>query len=226
MLSLLLTLAIGTVTPVADPIPSAELYPLDVCAVTGKKLGSMGTPINFMHEGRQVRFCCRGCVPKFKATPDKYLAQIDKKIIAAQKKGYPVNFCLLSREKLDESAKEVVIKNRLVRLCCLGCARKIKKDSEKVFEELDSEITKMQSKNYPLTTCVISGEKLGSMGPAKNVIVGSTLVKLCCKGCVSKVAADPAKFIEMVNSAKKSDSPTEGKPSNKGKIKKPATPGK
>ena len=222
----MLTLAIGAVTPVADPVPTAEVYPLDTCAVAGNKLGSMGDPVIFMHEGRQVRFCCRGCLPKFKAEPDKYLAEVDKKIIAAQKSGYPVNYCLLSNEKLDESAKKVVIKNRLLRLCCMGCARKIRKNSEKVFKELDSAITKMQSKDYPLTTCVISGEDLGSMGPAKNVIVGSTLVKLCCKGCVSKVAADPAKFIEMVNSAKKSDSPAEGAPSNKGKIKKPATPGK
>ena len=108
MLSLLLTVAIGVVTPVEDPIPATEAYPLDICAVAGKKLGSMGKPIDFVHEGRQVRFCCRGCVPKFKANPDQYLAEVDKKIIAAQKKNYPVDYCLLSNEKLDEDAKEVV----------------------------------------------------------------------------------------------------------------------
>ncbi len=226
MLSLMLTLAIGTVTPVADPVPTAEVYPLDTCAVAGNKLGSMGDPVIFMHEGRQVRFCCRGCLPKFKAEPDKYLAEVDKKIIAAQKSGYPVNYCLLSNEKLDESAKKVVIKNRLLRLCCLGCARKIRKNSEKVFKELDSAITKMQSKDYPLTTCVISGEDLGSMGPAKNVIVGSTLVKLCCKGCISKVVAAPAKYIKIVQAARKPDSENKKKPSKKETTKKPVTAGK
>ena len=226
MLSILLTLAIGTMTPVADPVPSSEAYPLDVCAVSGKKLGSMGKPIDFMHEGRQVRFCCRGCVPRFQKGPEKYLAEINKKIIEAQKKSYPVDHCLLSNEKLDESAKDMVVKNRLVRVCCGGCVKKINKDSEAVLKKLDAAIIQKQTKDYPLTKCVISEEDLGSMGPAKDVIVGNTLIKVCCPGCISKVTADPAKFIEMVNSAKKSDPPTEGKPATKGKTKKPATPGK
>ena len=202
MLSLLLTVAMGVVTPVEAPIPVTETYPLDVCAVAGKKLGSMGKPINFVHEGRQVRFCCRGCVPKFKANAAKYLVEVDKKIIETQKKSYSIDYCVLSNEKLDESAKNVVYNNRLVRLCCGGCVRKLKKDPKNIIQKLDAAITKTQTKNYPLTTCVISGEKLED--GSKNVIVGNTLIKVCCKGCISKVAADPAKFIGMVQAAKKS----------------------
>jgi hypothetical protein len=41
------------------------------------------------------------------------------------------------------------------------------------------------------------------MGPAKNVIVGNTLVKVCCKGCVKKVALNPAKYIQMVKTPAK-----------------------
>ena len=37
----------------------------------------MGDPIVITHEGREVRFCCAGCVPKFKAEPAKYLAMLD-----------------------------------------------------------------------------------------------------------------------------------------------------
>lgn len=55
----------------------SEDYPLDVCVVTGQKLGSMGDPIVITHEGREVRFCCGGCVAKFKAEPAKYLAKLD-----------------------------------------------------------------------------------------------------------------------------------------------------
>ncbi len=54
-----------------------EEYPLDVCIVSGQKLGSMGDPIVITQEGREVRFCCAGCVPKFKAEPAKYLAKLD-----------------------------------------------------------------------------------------------------------------------------------------------------
>jgi len=56
--------------------PAGE-YPLDVCVVSGDKLGAMGDPIVITHEGREVRFCCAGCVPKFKAEPAKYLAMLD-----------------------------------------------------------------------------------------------------------------------------------------------------
>ncbi|MGE4618643.1 MAG: hypothetical protein AAEJ04_02405 [Planctomycetota bacterium] len=204
MLSLLLTLAMTTVAPMAETVPATEAYPLETCAVAGKKLGSMGKPIDYVHEGRQVRFCCRGCVPKFKSNPEQYLAAVDAKIIETQKKNYPTDTCLLSQQKLDNTAKEIVINNRLVRLCCGRCVKKIKADPQSIFKKLDAAILKAQAKSYPLTTCVISGEDLNSMGKPKDVIVGNTLIKVCCKGCVSKVTADPAKFIEMVQSAKKS----------------------
>ncbi len=201
MLSLLLTVAMTVVTPVEDKVPYSETYPLDVCAVAGKKLGSMGKPIDFVHEGRQVRFCCRGCVPKFKANPEQYLAEVDKKIVEAQKKSYPIDYCVLSNEKLDESAKDVVYNNRLIRLCCGGCVRKLNKDPQSIVKKLDSAITKVQTGNYPLAKCVISDENLGEN--YKRLIVGNTLIKICCKGCVPKVLADPSKYIKKVQSAKK-----------------------
>lgn len=54
-------------------------YPLTTCVVTGEKLGGdMGAPIDYVHKGRLVRFCCKGCVKKFEKEPDKYLALIDE----------------------------------------------------------------------------------------------------------------------------------------------------
>lgn len=67
-------------------------YPLQVCAVSGEELGSMGEPFDYIHkeEGkpdRLVRMCCDGCVKKFKKDPAKYLARIDAaKAEAAKKK--------------------------------------------------------------------------------------------------------------------------------------------
>lgn len=207
MLPLLLTLVIGAGTPPADKVPTAESYPLDICAVSGKKLGSMGKAIEVVHEGRQVRFCCQGCVPKFNAEPAKFFEIINKKIIEVQKASYPLDTCVLSGEKLDDKAKSIVVNNRLVRVCCGGCVKKIKaKVPEKMFMEIDKAIIKAQARKYPLENCVISGEPLGSMGPAKNVVVGNTLVKVCCKGCISKVALDPAKYIQMLKAAPKGDS--------------------
>ena len=58
--------------------PAAAAYPLDTCVVSGEKLGEMGAPVVIQHEGREVRFCCRSCVKKFKQDPAKYLKKIDE----------------------------------------------------------------------------------------------------------------------------------------------------
>jgi ABC-type glycerol-3-phosphate transport system substrate-binding protein len=51
-------------------------YPRDVYIVTDNKLGSMGDPITIMHEGQEVKFCCKPCVAKFRANPEKYLSKL------------------------------------------------------------------------------------------------------------------------------------------------------
>ena len=49
-------------------------YPLTTCVVLGSKLGGkMGKPFIYHHKGREVRFCCKGCLPAFKKDPTKYL---------------------------------------------------------------------------------------------------------------------------------------------------------
>lgn len=55
---------------------STDAYPLDVCVVSGEKLGSMGTPVIINHEGTEVRFCCKSCKPDFEADPDKFIAMV------------------------------------------------------------------------------------------------------------------------------------------------------
>lgn len=65
-----------TSTPAAAET-SAKPYPLDICLVSGEELGSMGDPVVIVHEGQTIKFCCDKCVPKFKADPDKYLAQLN-----------------------------------------------------------------------------------------------------------------------------------------------------
>jgi hypothetical protein len=55
-------------------------YPLDTCIVAGDKIDPAIPPV--VYKGQQVKFCCKGCVKKFNANPDKYmtkLAQFPKK---------------------------------------------------------------------------------------------------------------------------------------------------
>lgn len=61
-------------TKAAKPKP----YPLDKCVVSGEKLGDHGKPYVFIHEGQEIKLCCKDCVKDFKADPAKYLKQIEE----------------------------------------------------------------------------------------------------------------------------------------------------
>lgn len=67
----------GTSAPAAEETAAAKPYPLDVCIVSGEKLGSMGDPITIVHEGQEIKFCCDSCPPKFKEDPEKFLGKLE-----------------------------------------------------------------------------------------------------------------------------------------------------
>ena len=57
-------------------------YTLKTCPVSDEKLGDMGDPYVFTHEGREIKLCCKGCLKDFNKDTAKYI----KKIEAAEKK--------------------------------------------------------------------------------------------------------------------------------------------
>ena len=57
------------------PAATATSYPLTTCLVTDEPLGDRPTVIDY--HGREVRFCCGGCIDTFKKSPEKYLAKLD-----------------------------------------------------------------------------------------------------------------------------------------------------
>ena len=56
-------------------------------------------------------------------------------------------------------------------------------------------------KDYPLTKCVVSDEKLGEHGKPVKVTSDGTDVWLCCKSCIKDFDKEPAKFVKMVKDA-------------------------
>ena len=54
---------------------------------------------------------------------------------------------------------------------------------------------------YPLTTCVISGDKIGEMGKPFVFVYEGQEVKLCCKDCKKKFDADPAAAMKKIQEA-------------------------
>lgn len=56
---------------------------------------------------------------------------------------------------------------------------------------------------YPLKTCVVSNEDLGTMGKPVKVTHEGTDVYLCCKACTKDFNKEPAKFVAKVKAAEK-----------------------
>jgi YHS domain-containing protein len=65
--------------------PKLKPYTLKVCVVSGDKLGEMGDPFVYEYEGREIKFCCKGCVKDFKKDPAKYLKKIEQAEAKAKK---------------------------------------------------------------------------------------------------------------------------------------------
>jgi len=53
-------------------------YPLDTCIVTDNELGSMGDPLTKIHEGQEIKFCCKPCVKAFDKDPAQYLKKLEE----------------------------------------------------------------------------------------------------------------------------------------------------
>ncbi|RFC43605.1 MAG: hypothetical protein DVB28_001445 [Verrucomicrobia bacterium] len=54
---------------------------------------------------------------------------------------------------------------------------------------------------YPLKTCVVSGEKLGSMGKSFVHTYEGREVQFCCKACLKDFNKDPQKFLKKIDAA-------------------------
>lgn len=179
----------------------SDPYPLDTCPVSGGKLGSMGDPVVKTYDGREVRFCCAGCVAKFEGGKAGHFAKIDAGIIKDQSPFYPLAVCVVSGEPLAAGAVNLVYGNRLVRLCCEMCAGEFKADPAAHIAKIDKAASDAQRPNYPLDTCIVASSKLGSMGEPAEIVVAGRLFRFCCAGCEDEVRAHPAKHIATLDAA-------------------------
>ena len=123
---------------------------------------------------------------------------------------YPIDYCLVSGEELGSMGDPVVIEHegREIRLCCAHCIEAFQNKPAKYLKKLDKAITKSQSKDYPLSTCVVSGEELGSMGTPVKYIYRNQLVQFCCSGCIDTFNEHPDAYLKQIIIARgSSDSP-------------------
>jgi YHS domain-containing protein len=181
-----------------------DAYPLTTCPVSGDALGSMGDPIVYVHEGREIRFCCAGCVDPFKADSAKYIEQIDAAIVEQQLALYPLTTCPVSGKELGSMGDpiKIVAGNRLVQLCCPGCEKPVKSDPAKTIEKLNAAAADAQRASYPTNICVVSEDELGgAMGEPVELVFAGRLVRLCCKGCIEDFEANPHAYLKKLDDA-------------------------
>jgi hypothetical protein len=112
------------------------MYPLDVCPVSGAKLGSKGEPIQLLLDGTLVQLCCKRCVDKATADATAMADKVRAAAHDAQRKTYPIATCVVSGEALEDDAIDVMYGTTLVRMCCPKCAKAFEKDPAKYLERL------------------------------------------------------------------------------------------
>ena len=54
---------------------------------------------------------------------------------------------------------------------------------------------------YPVTTCVVSGDKLGAMGSPVSINYKGTEIRFCCHDCVESFKQDPAKYLAKLKAS-------------------------
>jgi len=191
-----------------------DAYTLDTCPTSGEKLGTMGAPIVRYFDGREVRFCCDGCIGDFEADPAAGFRAMDAKMIADQMPSYPMTTCLVGGDELGDDAIDMVYRNRLVRFCCKMCAKKFKADPVAYLAKLDKATIAQQRASYPIDTCLaMPDDALDESAPATEIVVAGRLIRLCCEGCEAKVLKNPSKYIAMIDEARKAqhaDADTKG----------------
>lgn len=188
-------------------LPMEALYAFADCAVTGKPLGSMGPPVIKEYDGRQVRFCCDGCPPKFEKDLKASLAKLDERIVKDQLPLYPLETSVVSGKALPKRPVNWVYKNRLVRLAAEEEQAAFLKEPAKFLEALDRAVVEKQAATYPLKDCVVAGDNLEDVGSTTDVVVAGRLVRLCCPDCKAIVRKDPAKIVGEIDAARKKGAP-------------------
>jgi len=123
----------------------------------------------------------------------------DEAAVRAQMPTYPLTTCVVGGDPLDDSAVNLVHEGRLVRLCCNDCKQTFAAEPAKYLMQIDAAVVREQLPTYPLERCVLKGEPLDAK--AVNVVVGTRLVRVCCKNCERVVRGDPTKALAALDEA-------------------------
>lgn len=119
-------------------------------------------------------------------------------------KPYPLSTCIVTLAPLGEKPVVLNHEGQEMQFCCKECVAKFKASPDAYLAKMDTAAKESAKKNpYPLSTCLVSGEKLDSMGKPYVFVYRDREIKLCCKACLKKFQKNPAKYMDLLPSQKK-----------------------
>jgi hypothetical protein len=183
------------------PARASDPYARSLDALTSEPLGEK--PVVVQHEGRELRFTTQANADAFKADATANLKKLDAAMAAEQGPTYPLETCVVTGAKLGSMGKpvDVIVNNRLFRICCAPCGGKIKKDPTAAFAKLNAAVIAAQKPAYPTKQCVVMAHD-GLDENSTDHVVANRLVRLCCDGCIETFDKEPAKYLAKVDAAK------------------------
>lgn len=101
--------------------------------------------------------------------------------------------CPVSGEKID-TRYSVDVQGQRVYFCCAKCPAEFRADPEKYLARIAESGARLENIQV---TCPVSGENLATdtQGTPVEVQYRGRTVRLCCKNCVPKFEADPARYL-------------------------------
>ena len=173
-----------------------------ICPVSGKPLGSMGTPPKVKIGDEEIFLCCKGCA-KGQIKKEHWIT-IHSNFAKAQ------GVCPVMEKKLPANPKWTFVNGQIVYICCPPCTKKIHAEPVKYLAKVDGYYraslkasTKRNSspKSPTVATslpkpanrdqlkaavqgiCPVSGNRLDSTAKPIKVKADDLELYLCCEGC-------------------------------------------
>ncbi|EMI18700.1 putative secreted protein [Rhodopirellula maiorica SM1] len=113
--------------------------------------------------------------------------------------------CPVSGKPLGSMGDPIAVdaNGQKIYVCCAGCVNAVKSNPAKYASgRPEITVTSATAADAALVAkqakCPVMDEPLGSMGQPVKVMVGDKPIFLCCKGCVKKIKAEPAKYLAAV----------------------------
>jgi len=174
-------------------------FPLRECPICGTPLDGQTV---IVQGPMDIPVCSKDCADAARQDINQTVRKLEKQLVEAQKQYYPLSTCVVCEEKLGGGVGfNHIFRYRLFRLCSEECRIKLEAEPADYFEKLNEAVIQKQKPNYPLTTCIVTGERLDS--DAFDHVVANQLVRLAKEDQRAKFNRQAAKYLEQLREAQK-----------------------